>query len=63
MKNKMDYETTLTIAKKRNPKYNWCIEYANAWAFSADDGEVSTGGPDTGIIILKKDGKLLMSYE
>lgn len=63
MKNYIDFNTAVEKAKKRNPKYNVCIEHTNAWSFSYDDGEERVGGADSGIIVLKDGGKLLMPYE
>lgn len=57
------FEMALEKAKKRNSKYNKCIEYKNAWVFDVDDGVKSVGGADDDIVILKEDGKMLMPYE
>ena len=59
----MTFEEALEKAKKRNPKFNVCTEHPNAWSFAYDDGEEYTGGPNTGIVYMKEDGKMLMPYE
>ena len=65
MKNGISLEEAIKKAKNRKPKYNRCVEHPNAWSFSYDDGtdEISIGGPDTGIVIMKEDGRMLMPYE
>lgn len=50
-------------AKVRNEDYNFCEEYADAWYFCVDDGEETIGGPNTGCVILKSDGTILLPYQ
>lgn len=57
------FEEAVAKAKRRNPKYNACIEHPNAWSFYLDDGEIRVGGGDSGIIIMKDDGRILLGYE
>lgn len=38
MRNGIDFEEAVKKAKKRNPRYNVCIEHPNAGAFEYDDG-------------------------
>lgn len=40
MKNEIVFEEAVKKAKRRNPKYNACIEHPNAWTFSYDDGRM-----------------------
>ena len=65
MKIGIGFEEAVKKAKRRNPKYNVCIEHPNAWAFHYDDGtdDVRIGGADTGVIIMKEDGRMLLLYE
>ena len=65
MKNGIEFEEALRKAKKRNPKYNVCTEHPNAWVFQYDDGtdDVRVGGADTGVVVMKDDGRMLLMYE
>lgn len=63
MKDVITYEEALEIAKERNDKVNVVEEYADAWYFSYDDGEMHIGGSSTGVIVLKQEGKILFPYE
>lgn len=55
----INLEQAIEIAKNHNDKYNAFQEYADAYEFFIDDGEIRYGGGDNSIFILKRDGKLL----
>jgi len=59
----ISFDEAIIIAKRRNSRFNKCVEHSNAWAFCCDDGVESVGGPDTGIVVMKEDGRKLLPYE
>lgn len=52
-------EQAIDIAVNRNEKYNAVQEYADAYEFFIDDGEIRYGGGDNGVIIEKSTGNVL----
>lgn len=52
-------EEAIKIAKEHNNKYNAFQEYADAYEFFINDGEIRYGGGDNSIFVLKRDGKIL----
>lgn len=55
------FDEALAMAKKRNSNYNEVEEYTDAWYFYINDGNERMGG-DTGIVIEKKGGKMLLPF-
>lgn len=53
----------MEIALAQNPKYDTITEYADAYEFSINDGEIHYGGADNSCIIEKSTGKHLRWYE
>ena len=49
----------IELAKERNDNYNAVQEYADAYEFFVDDGEIREGGGDCSTIIEKSSGKIL----
>ena len=52
-------EEAINIAKETNPNYDAVQEYADAYEFFVDDGEIKIGGGDGGIVVEKKNGNVL----
>lgn len=52
-------QEAVEIAKKRNPKFDTCQEYADAYVFYVDDGVVYYGGAEHNCIVEKSTGKTI----
>ena len=55
----IDMRDAIKLAKERNDNYNTVQEYADAYEFFIDDGEIREGGGDCSTIIEKSSGKIL----
>lgn len=52
----MNYEEALKKAKKIKPDINICIEKTSAFIFGHEGGEISEGGSNTPVVIMKEKG-------
>lgn len=59
MKNLITIEEAIEIAKKRLPSVDSYQEYADAYEFFIDDGEVRIGGAECSFVVEKSGGNIL----
>lgn len=53
----MSYEEALKKAKSIKPDVDTCVEYAHGYMFANNKGQVSYGGGNAPVVILKENGK------